>query len=44
MSDSLVGSPYWLLFLMGIWVVALLGLGAKAVFYDADRAEQFEDN
>ncbi len=42
MSET-VGSPYWLVFLMGIWVVALLGLGAKAVFYDATKSEQFED-
>jgi len=34
-----VGSPYWLVFIMGMWVVACLGIGAKAVFFDADRPD-----
>lgn len=38
-----VGSPYWLVFLMGIWVVACLGLGCKSVFFDSERPDQFEE-
>jgi hypothetical protein len=38
-----VSRPYWLIFVMGFWLVAYLGLGAKAVFYDAEKADQFED-
>lgn len=38
-----VGTPYWLVFIMGTWVVACLGFGAKAVFFDADQPNQFED-
>lgn len=42
MSEA-VGSPYWLVFLMGIWVVACLGIGCKAIFFDAEQSSQFEE-
>lgn len=32
-----VGQWYWLISLMGIWVVASLGIGAKAIFFDPDK-------
>ncbi len=38
-----VGSPLWLVLIMGVWVVACLGIGGKAVFFDAEQAGQFED-
>ena len=38
-----VGSPYWLVFIMGVWVVACLGIGAKAVFFDSEQSGQFEE-
>ncbi len=38
-----IGTPFWLVFIMGIWVVASLGIGAKAVFFDSEKANQFED-
>lgn len=42
-TATAIGSPYWLVFLMGIWVVASLGFGAKAIFFDPDQKGQFED-
>lgn len=38
-----IGSPYWLAFIMGIWVVASLGIGAKAIFFDSEQPNQFDD-
>ncbi len=42
-TATTIGSPYWLVFVMGIWVVASLGLGAKAIFFDAEQQSQFEE-
>lgn len=38
-----VSSPYWLVFVMGIWVVACLGLGCKAIFFDSENPSQFDE-
>ena len=42
MSET-IGSPYWLVFIMGIWVVASLGIGAKVIFFDPEQDKEFED-
>ncbi len=43
MTPEMVGSPYWLVFIMGIWVVASLGIGARVIFFDAEKPSQFEE-
>lgn len=35
-----VGQWYWLVLIMGIWVVASLGIGAKAIFFDPEKGDE----
>jgi hypothetical protein len=41
--DHVVGSPFWLVTIMGLWVVACLGIGCRVIFFDAERPDQFEE-